>query len=172
MRYGLALTLIAILAVVPACAKRSTTVQGTNGSTTIQGANGPVTVSQDQGSKSITFQSNEGTSKIGVGAVDPASLGLPLYPGALPNPNGSLSSSTKAGTSSLLTMETADSFDKVYAFYKDKMPAGSEKSHVSAGGNQMASFQVGASGDKVQKTVNITTSGDKTDIMLMVGAKQ
>jgi hypothetical protein len=162
MRYGLVLALVAVLAVVPACAKKSTTIQG---------ANGPVTVTQDQGSKSVTFQSKEGTAKLGVGAVDPASLGLPIYPGAQPNANGSLSTQTSAGSAQLLTMQTADSFDKVYAFYKDKMPAGSEKTHVSAAGNSMASFQIGASGDKVLKTVNITSSSDKTDIVLMVSTK-
>jgi hypothetical protein len=162
MRYGLVLALVAVLALVPACAKKSTTIQG---------ANGPVTVTQDQGSKSVTFQSKEGTAKLGVGAVDPASLGLPLYPGAQPNGNGSLSTQTAEGSAQLLTMQSTDSFDKVYAFYHDKMPAGSEKTHVSAAGNQMASFQIGATTDKVQKTVSITTSGDKTDITLMVGTK-
>ena len=162
MRYGLALALVAILAAFPACAKKSTTIQG---------ANGPVTVTQDQANKSVTFQSKEGTAKLGVGAVDPASLGLPLYPGATPNANGSLSTETKEGKNQLITMQSTDSFDKVYAFYKDKMPAGSEKAHMSVAGNQMASFQVGTSTDKEQKTVSITTSGDKTDITLMVGTK-
>lgn len=162
MRHGLALALVAVLAVVPACAKKSTTVQGPNG---------PVTVTQDQGGNTVTYQSKDTTAKLGIGAVDPASLGLPLYPGAQPNANGSLASQTKEGSSQLLTMQTTDSFDKVYAFYKDKMPAGSEKNHMSAAGNQMATFQIGASTDKVQKTVNITTSGDKTDIILMVGSK-
>jgi hypothetical protein len=162
MRYGLVLALVALLAVLPACAKKSTTMQG---------ANGPVTVSQDQGSKAITFQSKEGTAKLGVGAVDPTSLGLPIYPGAQPNGNGSLSTQTAQGSAQLLTMQTTDPFDKVYAYYHDKMPAGTEKSHVNVAGNQMASFQIGATTDKVQKTVSITTTGDKTDITLMVGTK-
>lgn len=162
MRYGLALALVAVLAVVPACAKKSTTIQG---------ANGPVTVSQDQGSKAITFQSKEGTTKLGVGAVDPASLGLPLYPGAQPNANGSVMSQTKEGTSALLTMQTSDGFDKVYAFYKGKLPAGSEKQNMSMAGTHMATFQIGTGADKVQKTVNISTTGDKTSITLLVGTK-
>src|SRR5215470_5973012 len=119
MRYGVVFALVAALAVFTACTKQSTTTQG---STTIQGSNGPVTITQDQGSKSVTFQSKEGTAKLGVGAVDPQSLGLPIYPGAQPNGNGSLSSETSQGKSQMLTMETADPFDKVYAFYKDKMP--------------------------------------------------
>ena len=168
MRKVLVFAILAALVALPACAKKSETTQS---STTIQGANGPVTVTQDQGSKSVTFQSKEGTAKLGVGAVDPASLGLPIYPGAQPNGNGSLSSETSEGKSQMLTMETADSFDKVYAFYKDKLPAGSEKTHVSMAGNQMASFQVGANTDKVQKSVTITAAGGKTSILLMVGSK-
>jgi len=168
MRYGVVFALVAALAVFTACTKQSTTTQG---STTIQGSNGPVTITQDQGSKSVTFQSKEGTAKLGVGAVDPQSLGLPIYPGAQPNGNGSLSSETSQGKSQMLTMETADPFDKVYAFYKDKMPAGSEKSHVAMAGNQMAGFQIGSNTDKVQKSVTITASGGKTSILLMVGSK-
>lgn len=163
MRYGLALALAAALAVLPACAAKK--------STTISGANGPVTITQDQGNKSVTFQSKEGTAKLGVGAVDPQSLGLPIYPGAQPNANGSLSSETAQGKSQLLTMETTDAFDKVYAFYKDKMPAGSEKTHLTAAGQQLANFQIGSSADKVQKSVTISVSGDKTNILLMVGSK-
>jgi hypothetical protein len=163
MRYGLALTLIAVLAVVPACAKKSTTIQGPNG---------PVTVTQDQGSKAVTFQSKEGSTKLGIGAVDPASLGLPLYPGAQPNANGSVMSQTKDGTSQLLTMQTSDAFDKVYAFYQAKMPAGSEKQHLTMAGTQTATFQIGTNTDKVQKTVNITSAGAATSIMLLVGSKQ
>ena len=66
MRYGVVFALVAALVVLPACAKKSTTTQG---STTIQGANGPVTITQDQGSKSVTFQSKEGTSKLGADSV-------------------------------------------------------------------------------------------------------
>jgi len=168
MRYGLVLALVAALVVLPACAKKSTTVQN---STTVPGANGPITITQDQGSKSVTWQSKEGTTKIGPGAVDPQSLGLPIYPGAQPNGNGSISGETAQGKSAILTMDTTDPFDKVYAFYKDKMPAGSEKSHVSMAGNQMAMFEVPSSADKATKSVTLTGAGNKTNIVLVVGTK-
>src|ERR1700687_5304157 len=105
MRFGLALLIIAALAVLPACAKKTTVVQGTNG---------PVTVTQDQANKVVSVQSREGKAVMGVGAVDPATLGLPVYPGATPNESGSLAAQSKEGSAKILTLTTSDSFDKVY----------------------------------------------------------
>ena len=68
--------------------------------------------------------------------------------------------SGQAGT----VLTTDDSFDKVYAWYKDHMPAGSEKAKLSAGGMSSATFQT--TGDGGKQVVAITSQGGKTTISL------
>ncbi len=86
---------------------------------------------------------------------------VPSYPGATTQASGS--SSNMGGTTSAAgtVMSTDDSFDKVYTWYQQHMPAGSEKSHTTAP-IQSAVFTLGASGD--QTSVTITTQGSKTMI--------
>jgi hypothetical protein len=85
--------------------------------------------------------------------------GLPLYPGATSAASGA-NGSGQAGT----VLTTDDSFDKVYAWYKDHMPAGSEKAKLSAGGMSSATFQT--TGDGGKQVVAITSQGGKTTISL------
>jgi hypothetical protein len=100
------------------------------------------------------------------GAASPASDGaptdsktnLPLYPNATSQASGA--SNGQAGT----VLTTEDAFDKVYAWYKSKMPAGSEKAKLSAGGIDTVTFQVDQSSGK--GTVAITSQGGKTTITL------
>jgi len=61
-------------------------------------------------------------------------------------------------------MTTDDSFDKVYQWYQQNMPAGSEKSHVTAP-VQSAVFTVGSPGQE-QTSVTLTTQGAKTMISI------
>jgi len=83
---------------------------------------------------------------------------LPIYPGS--TVGASAASNGQAGT----VLTTADSFDKVYAWYKGKMPAGSEKAKASAGGIDTAVFTVENNGGK--SNVSIMTQADKTTISL------
>jgi len=106
--------------------------------------------------------------KFGRGTVDPASLGLPLYPGASESDTSvSLNASSKNGTGKMVTLATPDSFDRVYAFYKAHMPAGSERAKVSSGGVQMATFQIGDRHSKDAKSVVIQAAGAKVIIQLV-----
>ncbi|MBV9333185.1 MAG: hypothetical protein JO146_04190 [Candidatus Eremiobacteraeota bacterium] len=67
-------------------------------------------------------------------------------------------------TASGTVMTTDDSFDKVYTWYQQHMPAGAEKSHMTAP-VQSAVFILGdpSSG---QKSVTITVQGSKTMISI------
>jgi len=160
VRLVLALFLVVTFALLPACAKKST----------INTSSGPVTVTEQNGVKQVTMKSSEGTTKIGEGVVDPNSLGLPVYPGATPSKSGAFSSQTKMGGAQVVTIETTDSFDKVYAFYHAKMPPGTEKMKVAAAGASMATFQIGGDKDKSHKGVSIVTAPGKTSITLMVSS--
>lgn len=85
---------------------------------------------------------------------------IPTYPGATTQASGSSSNTMGSAAGSVMTSD--DSFDKVYAWYQQNMPAGSEKSHVTAP-VESAVFTIGdpSSG---QTSVTITTSGGKTMI--------
>lgn len=83
--------------------------------------------------------------------------GIPNYPGA------TASYSATSGGSSGTVMTTDDSFDKVYAWYQQHLPAGSEKMHTTAP-VQSAAFTVGSSTDTT--SVTITASDGKTTISI------
>lgn len=121
--------------------------------------------------QTVTVQASGGTITAGKNAVDPATIGLPVYPGATTAEGGSVSGSTQEGTGALITLKTTDSFDKVYAYYKAHMPADSQTMESTSGGSSVASFVEGKSSDKVQKSVTITSSSDGTQIMLTTATK-
>jgi hypothetical protein len=87
---------------------------------------------------------------------------IPTYPGATTQAAGS--SSNMMGSAAGKVMSTDDSFDKVYAWYQQNMPAGSEKAHTTSP-MQSAVFTLGESG-KGQTSVTITVSGGKTVISI------
>jgi len=96
------------------------------------------------------------------GGSSMSTKGLPEYPGATTEASGSSSNMGQAAAGKVLT--TADSFDKVYAWYQKNMPAGSEKAHVTTP-VQSAIFTVGEAG-KDQQSVTITVQGGKTMITI------
>lgn len=127
------------------------------------------TACSSKGSSNSSDQSNAAASSApdsnaaATTAAAPAAAGagsIPSYPGATTQASGS--SSNMGQTASGTVMMTTDSFDKVYGWYQQHMPAGSEKSHVTAP-VQSAVFMIGdpSSG---QKSVTITTQGNQTMI--------
>jgi hypothetical protein len=160
MRFGAALILVAMIALLPACAKKTTTVNTPNG---------PVTVTQDNSVRQATVQTDQGKVTMGQGAVDPNNLGLPVYPGATPSEAGSYSMQTKQGSAQIVTIETHDPFDKVVAFYKDKMPAGTQSSQTATGAAAVAQFVNGKDTDKSHKQVMISQANGVVRITLIVG---
>lgn len=138
---------------------------------TVETKEGPATVETNKQDQTATITNKEGTAKIGKNAVDPQSLGLPIYPGASVSEGGGMSAVSSKGSAQLVVMTTSDSFDKVYEWYKGQMPAGSEKMHLSTGGSSIATFQVGETTEKDQKGVMIAADKDKTTITLSHGQK-
>jgi len=80
---------LATLAMLVACSSKKTTVQTSSGAAT-------VTTSQDN--KTVTVESSAGTVSVGQN-VDQSKLGAPVYPGAQPNEQGSITSNTDKGAS-------------------------------------------------------------------------
>lgn len=132
-------------------------------------ANG-ATVTTDTSQDTVTVQSSEGTEKIGKNVVDAASLGVPIYAGATQD-EGGFSVSGAKGSAQMTSFTTPDSFEKVYAYYHSKMPAGSEKMKVGSGDDgSIAEFVIGGEkpGD-VQTVVMITPKGKSTAIVVTKG---
>jgi hypothetical protein len=157
MRLPLTVALVAALAVLSACAK-----QAPSGSNT---SSGPPTSSVQK----ATVQTSQGQVVMGQGAVDPNSLGLPVYPGATPSEAGSYSMQAKQGSAQIITLETHDPYDKVVAFYKDKMPAGTTTFQTGSGAGATAQFIVGKDTDKSHKQIVIAQSGGLVRITMLVG---
>jgi hypothetical protein len=85
---------------------------------------------------------------------------IPSYPGATTQASGSSNNMGESASGSV--MMSPDSFDKVYSWYQQHMPAGSEKSHVTAP-VETAVFVIGDT-TTGQKSVTITTQGSQTMI--------
>jgi hypothetical protein len=114
--------------------------------------------SSDQSNAAATAAATEAPS----GAATSAAGELPTYPGAVTQASGSSSNMGSSAAGQVMTSD--DSFDKVYAWYQQNMPAGSEKSHVTAP-VESAVFTIGQPGQG-QTSVTLTTSGGKTMITI------
>ena len=135
-------------------------------------ANGTTVTSSGTGdNQTVTVQASGGTITAGKNAVDPAKIGLPVYPGATADESGAMSSSSAQGNGALVSLKTSDAFDKVYGWYKSHLPANTQTMESTSGGTSVGSFVEGASSDKEQKSVTITSSSDGTTITLMSATK-
>ena len=139
---------------------------GSHRAGTIQTNSGTATVTTSQDNKNVTVRTKEGTTSIGQ-SVDTSKLGAPVYPGAQANAQGAITSTTDKGTSVMAGFKTSDPFDKVEAYYKQQLPAGSEKMNVASGSGSVASFQIGAADANDQVAIQVTSSKPgETDILI------
>lgn len=116
------------------------------------------------GGKSSSDSSSDQTAAAATTSSDaaPAAADIPSYPGAVTQASGS---GTNNGTTAAgRVLSTGDSFDKVYGWYQQKLPAGSEKSHMDSP-VQSAVFTIGEA-SKGQSSVTLTTQGGKTIITI------
>jgi hypothetical protein len=154
---------VAIIALAGCSSGHKTSVE-TNG--------GTVTTETSADQKTTTVTSQGSTVKMGQGAVDPAKLGLPVYPGATAADGGSWAMQSKEGGGEMVTLTTTDAFDKVEAWYKSKLPAGSEAMNMTSGDSSSAVFKIGKEADSDQSSVLINGEKDKTTITLTHQAKK
>jgi hypothetical protein len=153
-------TLVASVAIVAAC--------GCSGSKHAESSATSAVATVDS---SATTGSDNGAGTIDYRAKNPASLGMPIYPGAKSDPNGSIAASDKSGASQVVNLTSPDSFDTVYAWYKAQLPADAEKSKTGIAGVASATFQVGPGDEKNGKFVTVSTVGKgDTIITLSVGS--
>ncbi|HLX26482.1 MAG TPA: hypothetical protein VKR05_05770 [Candidatus Cybelea sp.] len=121
------------------------------------GAKAASSDSSDQAAKTSSASSSTASTSAGKAVNE-----IPEYPGAVTQAAGS---GSNMGTDAAgKVMSTADSFDKVYGWYQQKMPSGSERSHIDAP-VQSAVFMIGEASSG-QSSVTLTTQGGKTMITI------
>lgn len=158
MKLGTIVAILSFAVALAAC--------GSHRTTTIQTSNGTATVISSEDNKNVTVQTKEGTTSIGQ-SVDASKLGAPVYPGAQANSQGAITSNSDRGTSAMAGYKTSDPFAKVEAYYKQQLPAGSEKVNTTSENNSIASFQIGSGDTSDEVAVQVTSSKpDETDILI------
>ena len=152
MRFlSLSLVFVAAMLTVTACNSKSS-------NSSDQSSSASATSASDTTNAAATSPSDmSGASSSAAAGSEP-----PSYPGAETQASGSSSNMGQSAAGKVLT--TDDSFDKVYQWYQQNMPAGSEKSHVTSP-IQSAVFTIGDPG-KGQTSVTLSTSGSKTMITI------
>ena len=154
MRY-LALSLVvAALLAATACAGKSSSNSSDQSSSSDQTA---TTAPMSASTEAATEAPTEASTTTAAGSI-------PSYPGATSEASGSTDSMGKSESGSV--MSTDDSFDKVYAWYQQHLPAGSEKVHTES--PQGAVFTVGNASGGTMQSVSISVSQGRT--VITVGA--
>jgi hypothetical protein len=168
VRAALAAGIAGCLFILSGCGQKSSTdttssTDARSTSTTVSTATGitiAAATSQAPGSSATTTSATSTTpSKNGETLADLTPMGLPLYPNVFESgwTGGSelLQTAAIAGKSTMRVgqMSSHDSFDAVYAWYRERMPSGSEtaaaaaSNHTTDDGDHMAIFEVGRSTD-------------------------
>lgn len=118
--------------------------------------------SSDTGSDQSGAKTSAASSSPASDSASQAVGEIPEYPGADTQASGS---GSNMGTDAAgKVMSTSDSFDKVHGWYQQKLPSGSERSHVDAP-VQSAVFTIGEASSG-QSSVTLTTQGGKTMITI------
>ena len=134
-------------------------------------SNAPAADNATAAAQTGTAIANDGGGAIDLRTKDPASLGIPIYPGAKNSPGGNLGVSDKSGGGQMVILTSPDSFETVYAWYKSQLPADAEKMKTGIAGVATATFQVGPGDEKSGKFVTVSSSGrGDTIITLAVGS--
>lgn len=122
---------------------------------------------KDAGKTTVTTKEGTATTEYGTDKVTEKEVGIAFYPGATVA-QGTKSSTTgqSAGTFSMVSLTTADAFDAVAKFYKDKYATGNTV--MEQPGSLMITI---TSGDKSGKMIMVTTDKEagKTSITITAG---
>lgn len=108
------------------------------------------------------------------GSTSVGESGVPLYPGATPDRQGGVVTTTAQGVRAIAAFTTPDSFEKVVAFYDRRLPPGAKDMSVVSASASIASFETGprdasgkvtveASSDKPNETTILITHVTKAD---------
>ena len=103
-----------------------------------------------------------------MGHIDPATLGIPIYPGAKPaEGGGGVATTGTEGSNQVVIMTTPDSYETVVAWYKSRLPYDGDP--VNLGMVATASFRVGAKDAAEPKFATVARLNGQTSITLSSG---
>jgi hypothetical protein len=125
--------------------------------------NSATSAAADNSAATTSSDNSAATTANDAASSSKATGDIPSYPGAKTEAAGS-NAMGGSGMAAGKVLSTADSFDKVYAWYQKNMPAGSEKSHMDTP-IKSAVFMTGEAG-KDQQSVTITTANGKTMVTI------
>jgi hypothetical protein len=153
-------------------------VSGCSRSRTFYTPGGKATVTDKNGkAQKVEIQSDKGktTASVEKKTVTEAELGVPVYPGAVQEFEGSYESnesgSNKATKQYLLT--TPDDFEKVFEFYKSNLKNVKNSFNQSANDQKMAIFTLKGTDDSdISVTLTRGSSKDVTNIQVIRATKQ
>jgi hypothetical protein len=90
---------------------------------------------------------------------------VPVYPGAATQTSGAYNAGGGAAVQAVV-LSTDDSFDKVYAWYQQRLSNATSTVHISTPPTPSATFMIAAPDNKGMTTVVIQTSNGKTTISI------
>jgi hypothetical protein len=95
----------------------------------------------------------------------PIVLGIPLYPGAEADPEGTFTEVLAREIHENAAFQTGDSFERVVAFYRRRLPLRALTMNVTTGNGQAASFGLGSPGNRVTIEIAASKPGE-TDLLI------
>lgn len=163
---------LAVAAGVAACSKAPEKAAEKMIEAAIQKDGTKAKVDLSAGSARITTTDASGkTTQVEMGAakVGEAELGVPFYPGASPAEGGSSKVSTPDGSMYTVMLHSADSPDKVAAFYRDRLKAMSEGKQMMdmSGGDGGAHLMLSDDKAKTSVQVNVMKGEKGTDVQIV-----
>ena len=97
--------------------------------------------------------------------MDTATLGAPVYPGAVLRDQGVVTSTPAGGTSVTAGFMTRDPFDAVDAFYQQQLGAKARRFRVATPKGSVSLFEIGSARDLVSVHVTVSKPSE-TDILI------
>ena len=172
-----AVLVVAVLCCLAGCSKRQRTITTPEGEkatveTDRSGDKTKITVETDEGEKGtmeidasgdkaeLTIKSEEGEGKMKFSEdADVSGLGVEIYPGA--KSQGSSTLAMGQGQMRTASLATADSFDKVAKFYRDKYAAGAKTVM-----EQPASLTIVREEEKQNVSISVTRDDEKKQTVI------
>ena len=141
---------------------------------TVVGADGEKAtykVTEKDGESKLTIKSDKGTAEISTGKDGTAlPAGLALYPGATVTSSMRMTGGEKGESGTVLSFESADTPDKIVAFYR----AAAEKAGYKIGSEMKTGemeMLVGKNAASEGFTLTASREGDKTNVSMIGGAR-
>ena len=134
-----------------------------------EGGQAKVNLSEGAMKVSTTDASGKTTElELGGAKFTEADLGLPFYPGAKPTEGSAMRVATGDSVSLQVGLRSADAFDKVAAFYRDKLKAMADgRQFTDMGGSDGASLSLIDDKTKTSMQVHVTKADKGSDIAIL-----